>query len=59
MVNLDGISKKLLTNKNTQNKRIKICMACKKFKNNVCDRCHCFMPVKSWIKIAKCPDGKW
>lgn len=41
-------------------KRIEICKACENLNSmNFCKVCNCFMPVKTWLKFKKCPEGKW
>jgi len=41
--------------------RYDICKTCPELMNitNQCKKCGCFMPVKSKIKHASCPIGKW
>lgn len=41
--------------------RMSICRACPELIPvvNQCKKCGCFMEVKSKLKIAKCPLGKW
>ena len=41
-------------------KRMKICKSCENFtKIQSCNKCGCFMPLKTWFKIFNCPIGKW
>jgi hypothetical protein len=42
-------------------KRLDICKSCEEFIKLTaqCDVCGCFMKVKTMIKSAKCPKGKW
>ena len=28
-------------------------------KVQMCNRCGCIMPVKTWLKFSECPDKKW
>ena len=41
--------------------RLKICNSCEWFnkKFTTCKKCGCFMKLKSTLKQAKCPIGKW
>jgi hypothetical protein len=43
------------------NSRMEICKACPELIPvvNQCKKCGCFMDLKSTLKIAKCPLGKW
>lgn len=44
-----------------RSKRLEICSTCPEYVSYVkmCGMCKCFMPLKSWIKGAVCPAGKW
>jgi hypothetical protein len=41
--------------------RIKICESCDKYLKNakICGVCKCFMPMKTRLRMAKCPLDKW
>lgn len=41
--------------------RLKICNECPAFRKNLmkCTKCGCFMKLKSTLKQAECPIGKW
>ena len=41
--------------------RLEICRACPFFrqKSQTCKKCGCFMTLKTTLKNAKCPVGKW
>ena len=41
--------------------RLEICNSCEWFNKRMlkCKRCGCFMKLKSTLKQAKCPEGKW
>ena len=41
--------------------RLKICNKCPAFRKNLmkCTKCGCFMKLKSTLKQAECPIGKW
>lgn len=42
-------------------KRMEICRACPEFLKltNRCNKCGCVMPLKTKIRQAECPIGKW
>lgn len=43
-------------------KRIKICLDCKEYSNNIgqyCKICRCYIPVKTKLKGTNCPINKW
>jgi len=41
--------------------RLEICLACPWLRPNskTCRKCGCFMKLKTTLKDAKCPIGKW
>ena len=41
--------------------RLTQCSGCEQFRHltKQCAICHCVMPVKVWLKSAKCPLGLW
>lgn len=41
--------------------RLKICNGCAAFRKHTqrCSKCGCFMKLKSTLRQAKCPIGKW
>lgn len=41
--------------------RLKICNACEFFNKRMvkCKKCGCFMKLKTTLKMATCPIGKW
>ena len=41
------------------NKRWDLCQGCEFLKNDKCEKCGCFMKVKTRIATARCPIGKW
>lgn len=59
----------LLVNTEISNARIQICESCEFYgagqvkgnfiKDQLCQKCNCFMPVKTTLVNAKCPIGKW
>ena len=46
---------------NISNERFSICKACPELikLTSQCKKCGCFMNLKTTLKIAKCPLGKW
>ena len=49
----------MLIDGKTANKRRSICEQCEHNKVSVCSKCLCIIPVKTSVKTAKCPIGKW
>ena len=49
------------TDKATRNERLDTCKGCERlFKPTAsCKECGCFMALKTWLKDASCPLGKW
>jgi hypothetical protein len=43
------------------NNRLDICKSCDFFNSTQtrCNKCGCFMAVKTYLKAEKCPIGKW
>jgi len=40
--------------------RLDICKQCPEYRANIqCSICNCMMPLKTWLKDAECPIGKW
>lgn len=41
--------------------RLEICKTCPQYRprSNTCKKCGCFMKMKTTLKKAKCPIGKW
>ena len=41
--------------------RLEICKVCPAYRplTNTCRKCGCFMKLKTQLKDAKCPIGKW
>jgi len=39
--------------------RIEICRQCEHYAALFCKKCGCFMPLKTRIRQAQCPLGKW
>jgi hypothetical protein len=49
------------TTKDVRNSRYETCKQCPEFFNPIkmCKECGCSMPMKTWLKNATCPIGKW
>jgi bacterioferritin-associated ferredoxin len=56
LLNLDNY-----TEKDIREARYSICKSCDKIKKSttVCTECGCLMALKTWLKDAYCPIGKW
>ena len=39
--------------------RLTICEGCEFYKDTRCTKCGCYMAVKTHLKAANCPIGKW
>ena len=41
--------------------RVKVCESCDKYleRAKICGVCKCFIPAKTRLRYAKCPEGKW
>ncbi len=50
-----------VTDKKNHKNRYDICKKCPKFNKiwKTCKECGCFMPLKTKIRWAECPDGHW
>lgn len=58
---LDLLDSDNYTNKEERDRRYGICKGCDRlFKpTRTCKECGCFMSLKTWLKDATCPLGKW
>jgi hypothetical protein len=58
---LDLLNSKNYINKEIRDNRYEICKGCEHFFNPIkmCRECGCNMPLKTWLKEASCPIGKW
>ena len=58
---LDLLHSDNYTTKEIRNERFDICKGCDRlFKpTRTCKECGCFMAMKTWLKGADCPIGKW
>lgn len=47
--------------KSLKDQRLAICEQCPFFRTNsrTCQKCGCFMDLKTTLAMAKCPDGRW
>jgi hypothetical protein len=58
--NLDTISTEEKTTKSQREQRIEICKTCDRLSLlKFCKECHCYMPLKTYIKSVSCPLEKW
>ena len=49
-----------LCTKEQRRDRLSICEQCEDYTSlRLCKHCMCFMPLKTWITINKCPIDKW
>lgn len=56
----DGVPEEFICSSDKRRERLNICEGCLSYtKLKFCSECSCFMPLKSWITIKKCPLGKW
>lgn len=57
----DLLNSKNYTTEDIRNARYETCLGCEKlFKpTRTCKECGCFMVMKTWLKDATCPLGKW
>lgn len=58
---LDLLHSDRYTNTKIRGERLDICLGCDRlFKpTRTCKECGCFMAMKTWLKDASCPLGKW
>lgn len=50
----------ILVDEKTREERIAHCKACPRLTFMLtCEICNCFMPAKSKLAGAECPEGKW
>jgi ribosomal protein L32 len=61
--NLIGVANQIMENsgKALKAERYSVCKQCDAFSSisKFCGECGCFMPIKTLIKRAECPKGKW
>jgi hypothetical protein len=48
-------------NRHARNERLKACHSCNDLNTSSsrCKVCGCFVRLKSWLPMEKCPNGKW
>lgn len=58
---LDIFNKDNHTTKEERDRRYEICKGCEFLfmPSRTCKKCYCFMPLKTLLKEAYCPIGKW
>ncbi len=50
----------MIVDNNIQQYRYSICEQCEHFTNlKFCNKCNCFMPVKTKLSHKRCPIDKW
>ena len=50
----------IFVNDEIRNERANLCQACDKLTMlQTCSICNCFMPAKTKLPGASCPEGKW
>ena len=55
----DRLKNVMLHDQDIIDKRWDICKGCEFLNNNKCEKCGCFMKVKTRVATARCPVGKW
>lgn len=58
---LDLLSSDNYTTQDIRDERYEICKGCPELikLTRTCKKCGCFMSMKTWLKEADCPIGKW
>jgi len=58
---MDLLSSSNYTDREKRDARLSICHGCDELIKitNTCKKCGCFMSLKTWLKGASCPIGKW
>jgi rRNA maturation endonuclease Nob1 len=61
VIPLDLLSNTNYTTRDIRNERYDICKGCDRLfaPTKTCKECGCFMAMKTWLKGASCPLGKW
>ena len=54
----------ILASRKLRKERLNICKNCEHYRvaadfAKLCDECGCVLQWKTWLKIVKCPVGKW
>jgi hypothetical protein len=56
----NGLNSHLMISREIRHDRTKICDSCEKLTQlKMCSVCNCFMPWKTYLKDATCPENKW
>lgn len=55
VINGEGVS----ITEDQAKQRLAICEGCEFYANTRCTKCGCYMAVKTHLKAANCPVGKW
>lgn len=58
---LISVTEEIKVSSDVRENRINLCHECEYFikASSQCKNCGCFMPMKTWLKSAKCPVNKW
>lgn len=58
---IDLLSGENYTTKEIRDGRYETCLGCERLFKPLrsCKECGCFMSLKTWLKHAECPMGKW
>lgn len=48
-----------LNTKDVRDDRLSICERCDRYHNRFCGECHCYMPLKTFLKNVHCPLNKF
>lgn len=58
---LDLLNANNYIDKETRDARYNVCLDCDRLfrPTRTCKECGCFMSLKTWLKEAHCPLGKW
>ncbi|MAH50982.1 hypothetical protein CMI37_34515 [Candidatus Pacearchaeota archaeon] len=55
----DRLKNVMLHDQEVIDKRWDICKGCEFLNDNKCEKCGCYMKVKTRVATARCPVGKW
>lgn len=56
---LESILKDFKDLNNEYKNRVEICNVCEERNEGICNKCGCFLSVKTMLPTAKCPLNKW
>ena len=55
-----GLPVHLIATSEMRKQRMGICKLCQTLSSkSFCGDCNCYMPIKTWVATADCPQGKW